>query len=73
MDPNSPKKDSKQSGKFLKYTGLAFQILITLGVLMYLGYLIDQQTGWKIPLFVILFMFLGLAGVIYKLYKDIEK
>ena len=64
---NSPKK--KKVANFVKYTGVAFQMLATIGVFAFIGYQIDKHRDGKKPIFTAL---LGLVGVIFSLYQVVR-
>lgn len=68
---HNPKQ--KQSNTYLKYGGLAFQLLAAIGVLGWLGYRLDQYLELKFPAFMILFGFLAFAGMMYQLYRSINR
>ena len=67
------KKTKRQVNAYLKYSGLGLQLLITIGVAGWLGYLLDQYLSLTFPVFMLLLGFLAFAGTIYQLYKTINK
>ena len=68
----SRKKPQKQFNSFLKYSGLAMQMALTIGVATWLGYWIDQRLGFEFPLFMLLLMLVSLGGILYRLIKNIQ-
>lgn len=60
----------KNATNFAKYTGIAFQMLVTIGLFTYAGYQIDAYRGSKKPIFTAL---LSLAGVIISLYQVVRQ
>jgi len=48
-------------------------MVVTIGVMVYLGYKIDSWLGIKFPVFLLLFTISALAGLIYKLIKSVEQ
>jgi F0F1-type ATP synthase assembly protein I len=68
----SPNRKSSQYNTYLKYSGLAFQLLAAIGVLGWLGYLLDKRFN-LIPLFTLLFGFLAFGGMMYQIYRSINK
>ena len=62
-------KGGKQGTNFAKYTGIAFQMLATIGLFCFIGYKIDQNRTSNKLLFTAL---LGLAGVIISLVQVIR-
>jgi uncharacterized membrane protein YqjE len=59
--------------ELLKYGGLATQIIVTLGVTIFIGIKIDKQTNLKFPIATILLPLLVLIGIFWKVYKDSKK
>jgi F0F1-type ATP synthase assembly protein I len=58
---------------YLKYSGLAFQLLATLFLCGWIGYKIDGWLDMKYPVFLIVLGFVGFAGSIYQLYRTVNK
>ena len=69
----SPLKPKRPSNTYLKYSGLAIQILATIVICGWLGYKVDQWAELKFPAFMLGFGFLGFAGIIYKTYRSINR
>ncbi|TKC12202.1 AtpZ/AtpI family protein [Pedobacter polaris] len=65
-DDNQPKK---QATNFAKYTGIAFQMLATIGLLVFIGYKIDEHQKSAKPIFTAI---LGLLGVIISLVQVVR-
>lgn len=65
-------KKSKGTDTYLKYSGLAIQILITLALAGWGGYVLDQKMGWKFPFALLGFIFIAFAGIIILLYRSIN-
>ena len=59
--------------ELLKYGGLATQIIVTLGVTIFVGIKIDKLTNLKFPIATISLPLLVLIGVFWKVYKDSSK
>jgi len=59
--------------ELLKYGGLATQIIVTLGVTIFIGIKIDKLTNLKFPLATISLPLLVLIGIFWKVYKDSSK
>ena len=70
-EPSLNKKPS-QSNTYLKYSGLAFQLLAAIGVCGWLGYLLDKRLNLT-PLFTLLFGFLAFGGMMYQIYRSINR
>jgi hypothetical protein len=43
-EPNDIKEGAKEASSYAKYTGLAFQMIIIIGVFTFAGYKIDEST-----------------------------
>jgi F0F1-type ATP synthase assembly protein I len=70
---NDPSDKKKPVNAYLKYSGLAFQLLGAIGVSGWLGYKLDQYLSLKFPAFMMLFGFLAFAGIMYQVYKSINQ
>ena len=62
-------KQIKNASNFAKYTGVAFQMLGTIGIMTFIGYKIDENRASEIPIFTAVF---GLVGVIISLIQIIR-
>jgi len=69
----SPSRKPKPYNNYLRYSGLAIQLLVTIGVLGWLGYKADQYFGNRYPLLMLLLGFLGFAGSLYQVYRSINR
>ncbi len=65
-------RKSKTSDTYLKYSGLAFQMAVTIGLMAFLGYKIDIWLNLNFPVFLLIFVFAGLAGSIYQLIRSLQ-
>lgn len=64
-------EDKNQSDRLLwQYAGLATQLLVSLGVALYLGNWLDKKIGWGMALLVWILPLVVLIGTMYKLIKD---
>lgn len=62
----------KQANSYLKWSGLAFQLLGGMGVFGFLGYKLDQYLELKFPAFMLTFGFLAFGAVMYQVYKAVK-
>jgi F0F1-type ATP synthase assembly protein I len=69
----SPNKKLKTYNSYLKYSGLAFQLLAGIAVFGWLGYKLDQYLGLQFPAFMLLFGLLAFGGMMYKVYRSINR
>jgi hypothetical protein len=69
MENNEPDGDENATNSYLKYSGMGFQMIATIGIFTYAGYKIDQaanhQTKWVTAI-------LSLIGVFVSLYLVIR-
>ena len=66
-------KNKKPVNAYMKYSGLAFQLLGSMGVLGWLGYKLDQKLSFEFPVFMLLFGFLAFGAMLYKVYKSLKE
>lgn len=71
--PAADKPPKRPHNQYLKYSGLGLQLLITIGVAGWLGYLLDGHLGLKYPIFMIIFGFMAFAGSLYQWYRMINR
>ena len=62
-------RNKKQATNFAKYTGIAFQMLATIGVLSFIGYKIDEGRSSSKLIFTAIF---GIIGVVFSLYTVVK-
>lgn len=74
QDPShqAPKKQN-QYNSYLKYSGLAVQLLGAIFVCGWIGSWIDRWLEMKLPIFMIVLGLLGFAGVMYQVYRSINR
>jgi F0F1-type ATP synthase assembly protein I len=70
---NDTQKKNQEPNTYLKYSGLAIQLLAAIGFFGWLGYLLDDFLEFKFPAFMLLFGFLAFAGMMVQLYRSINK
>lgn len=70
---STPSRKSSRYNNYLRYSGLAIQLLVTLAVCGWLGYKADQYFGNKYPLFMLLLGFLGFGGSMYQIYRSVNR
>lgn len=73
-NPDESESGNKNQGnEYLKYTGLAFQMLAVIGVSVWAGLKLDEKFMGGKPVFLIILTFLGIFGSIYTLYRSLPK
>lgn len=73
MASQDPSRKPKPYNSYLKYGGLAFQLLIAIALFGWLGSRVDHWLELQFPAFLLLFGFLAFAGMMYQLYRSINK
>jgi len=70
MPENEP--DSRQTSTALKFTGIAFQMIVVIGLLTFIGYEIDQHfhhaTAWATALFSLV----GVGASLFIVFKSLK-
>lgn len=56
-----------------RYIGLGTQMMVMLGLAVYAGYKLDEKTGWKIPIFIIILPLIALGISLWQLIKAFNK
>jgi F0F1-type ATP synthase assembly protein I len=69
----SDQKKPKQFNTYLKYSGLAVQLVVTIGVAGWLGYRLDKYLALKYPIFIVVFTLIAFTGVMYLLFRSLNK
>jgi len=70
---NSKKKSKSNSNSYLKYAGLASQLLVLLLVLAWIGKKIDQYFQNETLYFTAFLTVIGLMAFFYKVYLDLDR
>ena len=64
------KKPKSNSKLLLQYSGLAFQLLVAIGIAVYAGFYLDKWINTGFPLFLWLLPLAVIAAMIFKAVKD---
>lgn len=64
-------KDKKKVDGIIKYSGLAFQMIVIILMVLYAGFKLDEYMQKEFPLFTIIGAFLGVILSLYFALKDI--
>ena len=70
-DPKTKKK-SHSSNKYMKFSGIAFQLAFLLFFAIWAGGKVDSIMGNKTAYMTALFVVLAFAGFMYNLFRDLE-
>ncbi len=63
-------KRTKNPRSYIRYSGLAFEMMVTISFFTWLGYKIDKKFKLKYPIFISV---LSIGSVFLSLYKLIKK
>jgi hypothetical protein len=67
------KSNKQDTGRYyIKYSGIAFQMILVVIGFTYLGIWVDGQILWKVKLFTIIGIMSGLGLSMYVLLKNIK-
>jgi hypothetical protein len=72
-EPSPPSRKPHPYNNYLRYSGLALQMLIAIGISGWLGYEADQYFGNKYPIIMLLLGLFGFAGSLYQVYRSINR
>ncbi len=74
MEPEaSDPKKPKPSNDFLKYSSLGIQLVVGIGIAAWLGHRLDQYLNFQFPAFLLSFVLITFGGMMYQLYRSINK
>ena len=63
----------KSASNFAKYTGMAFQMLATIGILSFIGYKIDEHKGNANLIYTAIFGIVGVIGSLVQVVRSLNK
>lgn len=69
----SRNQKSKLYNSYLKYSSLGIQLLAAIGFFGWLGYRLDRYLEIRFPAFMLLFGFLAFGGMLYQMYRFINR
>jgi F0F1-type ATP synthase assembly protein I len=69
---DSPERQNP-SKAYLKYSNLALQLFIGIGLAGWLGYLLDKYLKFTFPVFMLTFGLVVFVGMMYQLYRSLNK
>lgn len=73
LPTESSRNRRSESRPWLRYAGLASEMMATLVIATYVGYKLDQWCKWGWPVFLIIFPLLALALLLWRLIKATGK
>jgi F0F1-type ATP synthase assembly protein I len=71
-ETSDPKKPNPYN-PYLKYSSLAIQMVVVIGLFGWLGYKLDRYFEFQFPVFLLTFTMLAFAGMLYQLYRSLDK
>ncbi len=66
-------KELKDANNFAKYTGVAFQMMATIGIMTFIGYKIDENRESKQLIFTAIFGLIGVVGSLVQVVRSLNK
>jgi len=70
MKQKQQQQKSTPTSDLMRYAGLGSQLLVSLGIAVFVGYKIDKWLKLPLPILVWLLPLIVLVGLIYKLIKE---
>ncbi|SOD20497.1 AtpZ/AtpI family protein [Pedobacter xixiisoli] len=64
---------NKPTPNYIKYSGIAFQMLATIGVFVFVGYKLDEHQHIDNSLFTAVFGIVGVAASLYQVIRSLNK
>lgn len=58
---------------YARYTGMAFELLILILIMVFIGKKIDKWLELEKPIMVVLFVCFGMIGYLVKIYYEMNK
>lgn len=63
-------KKQKQFNSYIKYSGLAFQMMAIIGIFVFIGYKLDEWYDKTTPVNLIIFSLIGIGISLYQVIKE---
>lgn len=73
QEPSPPNKKPNRYNNYLRYSGLAFQLLGSISIGGWIGYKTDQWLNLRYPVFMLLFGLAGFGGSMYLVYRSFNR
>ncbi len=67
------KAPQKQVNSYLKYSGIAFQMLATIALAVWAGIALDGYMAWRFPAATVSFALLGILASMWQVIKSLPK
>lgn len=72
QEPSAGPKKQNPFNSYLRYSGLALQLLITIGLFGWFGYLLDNYFNFRFPILMLSLGLLAFAGMLYQIYRSLN-
>ena len=69
----SPRPNSDRLAAIAKYSGIAFQMLATIGLSAWLGVFLDRRLALKYPWFTVSLLLLGVLLALWQVIRGLTK
>ncbi len=66
-------KDNNSVKSFARYTGIAVQMIVIIGIMTFAGVKLDERRGAETPVFTLILSLLGVFAAIYTAIRDLLK
>lgn len=73
MKSENPKPNNKLPFDFLKVWSVTLPLILSVGVMGFLGHLLDEAIHLNFPLFTLLGIFAGLGVAVYQILRTLNK
>lgn len=73
IDKDEIEEITTTSKNYARYGALAFQMAAIIGLTVWGGLWLDGLVGWKFPVFTIVLVLAALMGVIWSVYRSLQK
>ena len=75
-ETREPSQDPKKPGRYnsyLRYSALAVQLIVSIGVMGWIGYRLDRYLDLRFPAFTLLLVMVTFTYLIWKLYRSLNR
>ena len=73
QDPSRPNRKPSPYNSYLRYSGLAIQLMAAIAIMGWLGYKVDDWLNLEYPIFMLALGLVGFAGSLYQVYRSINR
>lgn len=74
MDPETSRDDKQGAARqYLKYSGLAFQMIVVLLLALWSGQKLDEKLQMENPIFTVVLLLLGVFGSLFVVIRGVTR